>query len=36
VLHPALWNRRPWDGLTVTGDPSLLDTWSAVVRVRWS
>ncbi|KIZ17210.1 maleylpyruvate isomerase family mycothiol-dependent enzyme [Streptomyces natalensis] len=26
-LYLALWNRLPWDGLTVTGDAAVLDLW---------
>ncbi|HEX3789440.1 MAG TPA: maleylpyruvate isomerase family mycothiol-dependent enzyme [Pseudonocardiaceae bacterium] len=36
VLYPVLWNRRPWDGLTVTGDAELAARWSDAVRVTWS
>jgi uncharacterized protein (TIGR03083 family) len=38
-LYLALWNRRPWDALTVTGGASAADLaqlWSAGVHVRWS
>jgi uncharacterized protein (TIGR03083 family) len=38
-LYLALWNRRRWDGLTVTGDASAADLaqlWSSGVHVRWS
>ncbi len=38
VLYLALWNRRPWDRLTVTGSTAaeLADRWSSGVHVRWS
>ncbi|MFB6437687.1 maleylpyruvate isomerase family mycothiol-dependent enzyme [Streptomyces sp. NPDC056411] len=26
-LYLALWNRLPWDAMTVTGDPALIDLW---------
>jgi uncharacterized protein (TIGR03083 family) len=38
-LYLALWNRLPWDGLTVTGDSTsdqLAELWSTAVHVRWS
>jgi uncharacterized protein (TIGR03083 family) len=38
-LYRALWNRLPWDGLTVTGDSTaaqLAELWSSSVHVRWS
>jgi uncharacterized protein (TIGR03083 family) len=35
ALYLALWNRQPWDDLTVSG-PALAELWSASVRVRWS
>jgi uncharacterized protein (TIGR03083 family) len=38
-LYLALWNRLPWQGLTVTGAGSaaeLAQLWSAGVHVRWS
>jgi uncharacterized protein (TIGR03083 family) len=36
-LYLFLWNRRDpaQAGVTITGDPSLLTTWQASVRVRW-
>jgi uncharacterized protein (TIGR03083 family) len=35
-LYLALWNRRGFDGLDVTGDGSVLDLWRANAQVRWS
>jgi uncharacterized protein (TIGR03083 family) len=38
-LYLALWNRLPWDGLTVTGESTsakLAELWSSSVHVRWS
>jgi uncharacterized protein (TIGR03083 family) len=37
-LYLALWNRGPWDGLTVHGGPAarLADVWASSVHVRWS
>jgi uncharacterized protein (TIGR03083 family) len=35
-LYLALWNRRPTDALTVTGDPTILATWRDRLHVRWS
>jgi uncharacterized protein (TIGR03083 family) len=35
-LYLLLWNRRTLDGLTVNGDPSLLDAWRGSANVRWS
>ncbi len=36
-LYLYLWNRAdaPRAGVTVTGDPALLASWQATVRVRW-
>lgn len=36
-LYYALWNRGPWDGLTVTGTTvaDLAALWSSHVHVRW-
>jgi uncharacterized protein (TIGR03083 family) len=34
-LYLALWNRRGLDGLSLTGDASLLDLWRARATVRW-
>jgi uncharacterized protein (TIGR03083 family) len=36
-LYLYLWNRAdaPRAGVTVTGDPALLTSWQASVRVRW-
>lgn len=38
ALYLALWNRAPWDGLTVTGGTAddTAAMWSAGVHVRWS
>jgi uncharacterized protein (TIGR03083 family) len=38
-IYLALWNRLPWDGLTVTGDRTaaqLAELWASTVHVRWS
>ncbi|MDX6284630.1 MAG: hypothetical protein QOG53_115 [Frankiales bacterium] len=35
-LYLLLWNRRTTEGLQVAGDPSLLDHWRDVLKVRWS
>jgi uncharacterized protein (TIGR03083 family) len=35
-VYLALWNRRSWDCLTVTGDTELLARWPESVQVRWS
>lgn len=37
-LYLALWNRAPWDRLTVTGTSAdrLADLWASCVNVRWS
>ncbi len=38
-LYLALWNRLPWDGLTVTGDSTaaaVAQLWSSSVHIRWS
>ncbi|HEX4703664.1 MAG TPA: maleylpyruvate isomerase family mycothiol-dependent enzyme [Pseudonocardiaceae bacterium] len=38
-LYLALWNRLPWDGLTVTGASTkaqLSELWSSKVHMRWS
>lgn len=36
-LYAFLWNRAAPDeaGISVTGDPAVLDVWSTGVRVRW-
>lgn len=36
-LYAFLWNRATADaaGVSVTGDPAVLDVWSTGVRVRW-
>jgi hypothetical protein len=34
-LYAFLWNRGDGTGLTVSGDPSVLDLWGSSVRVRW-
>jgi hypothetical protein len=36
ALYGALWNRLPWQDITVTGDTDLVALWSMSVRVRWS
>jgi uncharacterized protein (TIGR03083 family) len=39
ALYLALWNRTPWDDLTVTGRSTragLAELWSTAVYVRWS
>jgi uncharacterized protein (TIGR03083 family) len=39
AVYLALWNRIPWDGLTVSGDSTaaeLAELWTADVHVRWS
>ena len=35
-LYLALWNRRSTDGMTVTGDDSVLSLFTNKVQVRWS
>ena len=37
-LYAFLWNRSDSDkaGITVGGDPSVLDAWGSTVRVQWS
>jgi uncharacterized protein (TIGR03083 family) len=32
-IYLALWNRTPWDGLDVAGDPNLLALWSDKVQI---
>jgi uncharacterized protein (TIGR03083 family) len=34
ILYLALWNRVPWDALTVAGDEDLAAFWGGVLRVR--
>ncbi len=34
-LYTLLWNRRPVDGLAVTGDPKVLALWQETTRIRW-
>ncbi|HEY4022207.1 MAG TPA: maleylpyruvate isomerase family mycothiol-dependent enzyme [Pseudonocardiaceae bacterium] len=34
VMYLALWNRVPWDQLTITGDDDLRAFWSGIFRVR--
>ena len=34
TLYLALWNRLPWDGLTITGDAELAAYWARSFRVR--
>ncbi|WP_405014187.1 maleylpyruvate isomerase family mycothiol-dependent enzyme [Kitasatospora sp. NBC_01539] len=35
-LYLLLWNRRPVDGIGVTGDRSLLELWRSSAQIRWS
>ena len=35
-LYLLLWNRGGTDGLELTGDESILDTWQEKARVTWS
>ena len=35
-LYLTLWHRRNLDGLAVTGDASMVETFLDDVRVRWS
>ena len=36
-LYLLLWNRLPGGGsVTVSGDPELLHSWQAQVKVRWA
>jgi len=35
-LYLLVWNRRGLDGLSVDGDPRVLDGWRAGARVTWS
>ena len=36
-LYLLLWNRLPDGGsVTVSGDPELLHSWQAQVKVRWA
>jgi uncharacterized protein (TIGR03083 family) len=30
-----LWNRIPYEGLELSGDPAVLDAWRTTVRIRW-
>ena len=34
TMYLALWNRVPWDQLTVTGDDDLATFWGGIFRVR--
>ncbi len=34
TMYLALWNRLPWDGLTITGDDGLPEFWAEMFRVR--
>ena len=34
-LYLTLWNRRPPDGLHVTGDPGILATFTRTLRITW-
>jgi hypothetical protein len=33
-MYLALWNRVPWDGLTVSGADGLPELWAEMFRVR--
>ncbi|MEV6110875.1 maleylpyruvate isomerase family mycothiol-dependent enzyme [Streptomyces sp. NPDC051940] len=35
-LYLALWNRRPYDGLRIDGDPAPAELWRADSAVTWS
>ncbi|GAB4007691.1 maleylpyruvate isomerase family mycothiol-dependent enzyme [Glycomyces albus] len=35
LLYLALWNRLPFDDLTVSGDPALLQLWRNYSAIRW-
>ena len=35
LLYLALWNRLPFDDLTMSGDPALLQLWRNYSPVRW-
>ena len=35
-LYQFLWNRRSHDGLSVDGDPAVLDLWQEKARITWS
>ncbi|MGP4111837.1 maleylpyruvate isomerase family mycothiol-dependent enzyme [Streptomyces sp. 4N509B] len=32
-VYLALWNRRPWDGVTVTGDASVAELWRGMSAI---
>ena len=34
-LYLTLWNRRPADGLQVTGDPAILAAFARALRITW-
>jgi hypothetical protein len=34
-VYLALWNRRPQDGLQVTGDAGILAAFSAGLQITW-
>jgi uncharacterized protein (TIGR03083 family) len=34
-LYLALWNRRPLDGLQVTGDPGILAAFTRTLQITW-
>jgi uncharacterized protein (TIGR03083 family) len=34
-LYLTLWNRRPADGLRVTGDPAILAAFARALRITW-
>jgi uncharacterized protein (TIGR03083 family) len=36
LLYLTLWNRRSTEGLTITGDDSVIDLFRDKVRIRWS
>lgn len=36
ALYLLLWNRGGREGLTIDGDPTLLDLWQEKARIRWA
>jgi hypothetical protein len=34
-LYLTLWNRRPADGLQVTGDPGILVAFARTLQITW-
>ncbi len=34
-VYLTLWNRRPPDGLQVTGDPGILAAFSRALQITW-